>query len=257
MRKKIFYVLVFALAFVSTHQLASQNRLFEEGQQAYNSGNYQQAIDAYMSILKEGKHSTALYYNLANAHYKKGDVAHSIYYYEKALQLSPNDDDVQNNLKFAQQMTIDKITPLPKTWLSRVGTNILSWHTADGWGIQAIVCMILFVLSFLAYYLLSAVWQKRLFFTLMLVFVISSIGSYWIGTVAQTQEQQVSYGILFDKVVHVYAEPNTYSQEVFTLHEGTKTEITDRLNDWLRIKIADGKTGWVKSSTMRVLHKSL
>lgn len=230
-----------------------QNSAFDKALQAYNSGNYPQAIDFYMSILGEKKHSTALYYNLANAHYKNGDVAHSIYYYEKALLLSPKDEDVRNNLKFAQQMTIDQIVPLPKTWFARVSQNIVSWYSSDGWATQAIVGMLLFVMSFLAYYWLSKVWQKRLFFTLMLVFGAISVGSYWIGTIAQHQENNNRYGILFDKVIHLYAEPNAYSQEVFTLHEGTKVEILEQLNDWFKIKIADGKTGWVKKTTTRLL----
>lgn len=248
MMKKIIYILLLITTFVN-----AQNSLFEQGQKAYSEGKYQQAIDAYMQILGEKKHSTALYYNLANAHYKKGDVAQSIYYYEKALQLSPTDSDVLNNLKFAQQMTIDNITPLPQTWFAKIAKRITSWHSADNWGIQAIVCMVLFVVSFLAYYMLEKVWQKRLYFTLMIVFVMISIGSYWIGNIAQREQQSNRYGILFDKVIHVYAEPSTYSQEIFTLHEGTKVEIIDQLSDWFKIKIADGKTGWVKNLSVKVL----
>ena len=47
--------------------------------------------------------------------------------------------------------------------------------------------------------------------------------------------------------------PNTYSKEAFSLHEGTKVEIIDTFEDWCKLKIADGRTGWVKKSTLRTL----
>jgi len=39
--------------------------------------------------LDQGLVSAALYYNLANAHYKLNNVGETVYYFEKALQLSP------------------------------------------------------------------------------------------------------------------------------------------------------------------------
>lgn len=251
--KKIIYIFLLITTYLNAE---NTQFVFEKAQKAYNEGKYEQAIEAYMQILKEKKHSTALYYNLANAHYKRGDVAESIYYYEKALQLSPTDEDVQNNLKFAQQLAIDKITPLPKTWFSRIGETITSWYSPDGWAVQAILFIVFFVVCFLLYYLLEEVWKKRLFFTLMILFGCISIGSFWIGNIAHTQQQNNRFGILFDKIIHVYTEPNTYSQEVFTLHEGTKVEITEHLDNWFKIKIADGKTGWIKSSTTQILYKN-
>ena len=64
----------------------------------YNQGKYAEAIDKYKAILETKNHSAALYFNLANAHYKLNNIAPSIYYYEKALQLAPNDPDIKNNL---------------------------------------------------------------------------------------------------------------------------------------------------------------
>jgi tetratricopeptide (TPR) repeat protein len=65
-------------------------------------GKYEQAIDAYGSVLKTNQHSSELYFNLGNCYYKLNKVA-PIYSYEKALVLSPNDKEVLNNLKFAQK----------------------------------------------------------------------------------------------------------------------------------------------------------
>jgi SH3-like domain-containing protein len=39
----------------------------------------------------------------------------------------------------------------------------------------------------------------------------------------------------------------------FLLHEGTKVEVLDELQDWQKIRIANGAEGWVKGAKIRLL----
>ena len=66
-----------------------------------------------------GQHSGALYFNLGNSYYKTNNIAESIYYFEKAKKLLPNDEDIQINSSFAQNMTIDAIELLPESQLEQ------------------------------------------------------------------------------------------------------------------------------------------
>ena len=108
-------VLIFALFFCFGVN-AQTEALFNRATDAYNEGNYQQAIEVYNQILDKGEHSAALYFNLGNSYYKLNQIAPSIYYYEKALLLSPNDPEIKTNLSYAQNMTLDAIEVLPETW---------------------------------------------------------------------------------------------------------------------------------------------
>ena len=98
--------------------------LFKKANTLYNNGKYLEAIDNYMSILETNTHSAELYFNLGNAHYKLNNIATSIYYYEKALQLKPNDKDIINNIAFARNMTIDAIDTVPEVGFSDAGTSV-------------------------------------------------------------------------------------------------------------------------------------
>lgn len=49
------------------------------------------------------------------------------------------------------------------------------------------------------------------------------------------------------------SSPNQNSTDLFILHEGTKVEISDRLNGWCEITIADGKKGWMECSTFETI----
>ena len=104
--KQLIYLYTFL---ISSVVFAQNETLFEQGNALYNDGNYEEAIKKYDAIIDNGQHSAELYFNLGNAHYKLNHVAPSIYYYEKALQLSPNDKEIKNNIAFARNMTIDAI----------------------------------------------------------------------------------------------------------------------------------------------------
>lgn len=226
---------------------------FDKATTLYQKGDYSQAAAVYSSILKSGKESSALYYNLGNTYYKLNNVPESIYYYEKALQLDPENADAKNNLIFANQMKIDAITPLPKTWVRQLSDGIVGLFSAHTWAVLSIIGVFAFVLSFLLYYFVERTALKRTFFSLMLVFLFFAIGSYALAHFCHKQVSQTQYAILFDKTVRVFSEANAYSSEVMQLHEGTKVEIIEDAKDWVKIRLVNGKTGWTKVNSLRKL----
>ena len=226
---------------------------FDKATTLYQKGDYTQAAAVYSSILKSGKESSALYYNLGNTYYKLNNVPESIYYYEKALQLDPENADAKNNLIFANQMKVDAITPLPKTWVRQLSDGIVGLFSAHTWAVLSIIGVFAFVLSFLLYYFLERTALKRTFFSLMLVFLFFAVGSYTLAQFCHKQVSQTQYAILFDKTVRVFSDANAYSSEVMQLHEGTKVEIIEDAKDWVKIRLVNGKTGWTKVSSLRKL----
>ena len=64
---------------------------------------------------------------------------------------------------------------------------------------------------------------------------------------------------LANKEAIVYAEktdvknaPTLNSEDVFTLHEGTKVIVLDSVDNWKKIKIADGKIGWIIAEDIKL-----
>jgi len=231
----------------------TNEELFAQAGSAYQREDWQEAIDLYQKILHRKYTSASLYYNLANAHYKKGEIAPSIYYYEIALQLAPKDPMIQTNLSYAQRMCLDKITPVPKLWTTRLMESISWAESPTGWAIWAIITLCLGIGAFLWYYFTERIWMKRLSFTLFILCLVCSLGCYFLGRIVSHYTLENDFAILFEKEVRFYEAPNTYSKEAFSLHEGTKVEIIDTFEDWCKLKIADGRTGWVKKSTLRTL----
>ena len=248
--KQIFYILI---SLFSLGLFAQNQSLFEQGNQLYNDGKYAQAIDKYKAILETENHSAELYFNLANAHYKLNHIAPSIYYYEKALKLSPKDQDIKNNLAFANNMTIDDIEVIPNAGFSKLIRNITDIMSFDNWAKLAVASVLMFVLIFLLYYFTYSTFKKRLAFITSNLFLFLAAISVAIAFHNYNLNKKDKPAIIFAQETVIKSEPNNRSQELFRLHEGTKVQIIDTINQWKEIKLTDGKTGWIENEDIKAL----
>ena len=249
--KKIIYILVLLF---STISFAQNEVLFDAGNRAYNEGNYQEAITSYERILDSGVHSGELYFNLANAYYKLNRIAPSIYYYEKAQQLLPNDDEVKSNLSFAQNMTIDAIEAVPEIGLSKILKGFINVLSFDTWAIISIVMVIVFVLLFLGYYFSQATARKRLAFVISSAAMMIAVVTLLFAFQKYEYQKKDQPAIVFAQESEVKVDPNLRSEVSFVLHEGTKVQILEMYDEnWTKIKLADGKTGWIPTSDIKAL----
>ncbi|WP_378180543.1 SH3 domain-containing protein [Aquimarina sp. SS2-1] len=244
-------IIVFFL--MSMASLAQNDQVFDQANELYNQEEYQKAIDAYKSILAQGQESAELYYNLGNANYKLSNIGPSIYYYEKALELAPNDEDIKNNLAFANNATIDVIDVIPEGLISRTINGFTNMFSFDVWAWISILFVILFVVLFMLYYAASISSKKRLFFLGAWISFILGLFAVFFAFKQFNFIENNQYAIIFAQETTVKSEPNLRSEEVFELHEGTKVKVTETVNDWKKIKLADGKIGWIPATDLQEL----
>ncbi|HRH67712.1 MAG TPA: tetratricopeptide repeat protein, partial [Bacteroidia bacterium] len=142
MKRKNFFRLFFTLllagmtsTFSSLSAADNASDLFHQGNIAYQKGDYITAVQLYSGLLKSGKVSSEVYYNLGNAYYKTDSIAKAILSYERAKKLNPDDEDVAVNLKIASLRVVDKIEPLPKIFYKQWLHSLATAFSADNWGI--------------------------------------------------------------------------------------------------------------------------
>ena len=170
MKNKIILFLLFLVSLANASE--SIDATFKKANDLYNKGDYEQALQSFESIVNQGNESADLYFNIANCYYKLGKVAPSIYNYEKALLLNPDDEAIQTNLSFAQKMAIDDIKTLPEVGFKKMVKEFTSKLHYDTWAWIAVFIAFLSLLSFLGYYFGNTVFLKRTFFSLFLLFLV-------------------------------------------------------------------------------------
>ncbi|WP_395058079.1 tetratricopeptide repeat protein [Flavobacterium sp.] len=226
---------------------------FDKGNNLYQKGNYQEAINVYESVLKSGQQSAELYFNLGNCFYKLNKVAPAIFNFEKALLLKPNDAEIQNNLDFAQKMTIDEVVEVPKVDFAKIIGDFTSSFHYDTWAWIAIVFSLLFLMCFVGYYFSNSTMLKRIFFTSMLFVLLFTIVSVFAGFFEKNQSNNDRPAIVFANITSVKSEPKSTAQEAFILHAGTKVFVLESLNNYKKIQLLDLKQGWIEKSTIKEL----
>jgi len=94
---------------------------------------------------------------------------------------------------------------------------------------------------------------RTLFSVLALACIVFSAVSL-VGTVARSRaEKNHRFAILFSPTVTVKSAPDENSTNLFVLHEGVKIELLDRVSQWSKFKLADGKIGWIPSNSFEVI----
>ena len=232
---------------------AQNDALFNRATTFYNEGEYEKASENYFKIIENGEHSAAVYYNIGNCYYKLNQIAPSIYYYEKALLLKPNDREIKNNLAYAQNMTLDAFEPLPETSLSKLYKNITGLLSFDQWSYASVFFVFLFILTYILFYYLRYSSHKRIAFIASITSLFIAVFCLVLALVQFRDFEAEMPAIVFSEELIVKSEPNNRSSQAFILHEGTKVYVLDQLDDWKKIELKDGKTGWVPSNEIKLL----
>ena len=224
--------------------------LFRQGNQMYQQGRLEDARSAYENIVAMGYGSGELFYNLGNTYYRLGEIARAILSYERALRYLPQDDDIRHNLELANLLITDRIEPTPRLFFLEFWEdlkNALSLQSTTWLGYFAYLLLLasLTLLVLARTYLwkrigmISALASLCLFTSLLVLFA---------AQLADVTEENEA--VVMEAVVTVKNSPDVGSSDAFVLHSGVKVEITDSVSDWIEIRLADGKVGWIELSTV-------
>lgn len=216
----------------------------------YKKGNYQQAIKDYEELLKKGP-SVELYYNLGNAYYRTDNMTRAVLNYERALLLSPGDDDIRFNLQMARSKTIDKIAPKSEMFFVTWYKTLVNFTSVDGWARSAIVCLSLALVLALCYLFGGKPQVRKIGFfgavVFIAVFILSNVFAY--------EQKQIltkrTGAVVTAPSAPLKKTPVASSEHDAIIHEGSRVEIIDdTMKDWKQVELEDGREGWILSSQM-------
>ncbi len=251
MKTWIMIMLILPASLLATGQPATPAEMTTAAAGAYAAGDYAGAAGLYEQVIAAGYESSELYFNLGNAYFKLNQIPSALLYYEKAALLDPRDENIRYNLELANSRIIDKIEPLPELFLRTWYRSARHLLSSDGWARLTILSFILFLAAAFLFLVSGSARIRRWAFwpgvgLLFIVFIslIFSIQNYRDYARSDT-------AIIFTPTVTVKSSPNDNSVDLFVVHEGTKVTITDRIDHWSEIRLANGNVGWLKTDTFR------
>ncbi len=251
---KVFCLIVIILLIQISFAFADHNQyLFDQANKFYQHEQYPEAIHSYLAIIENGYENWQLYYNLGNAYYKTGQFGRAILNYERALKLNPKNEDILFNLQIVNLSVIDKIVTPPQFFISKWIAVIKSL-----WGIQTLTFITIGFYLLTAMLIVTKIFIKRnrtqRLLTLLLAPLIAVFLIVTIALITRINENNTLYhAIVMVNKVEVLSSPDQQGTELFSLHEGVKFRVEERRDGWARIRLADGKVGWVKQDVFEII----
>ena len=162
--------------------------------------------------------------------------------------MAPHDKDIEFNLQIANQFVVTKIEELPQPFFLRWRSSVTDKYPADTWSAISIGAFILFLilLGFFIFSRRAAI--KKTAFWIGIVAVIFSGFTFSFAFQQKKEIKNRNHAIVFCPRVTVKSSPTQTGTDLFLIYEGLKIEITDSLDTWKEIKLADGNEGWLPDS---------
>lgn len=232
---------------------ATPGELWERANAAYVDNDFHGAIALYRAIEAQGLVSAKLYYNLANAYFKQEQPAEAILYYRRALRLAPGDEDVRHNLSVAEARTKDTIERIPEFFLTTWVRSLRSTMSATAWTVLSLVLLTATLLLGLFYLLAQRLTLRKAGFYGMLAAGLLFVAATSFAAGQRREQLDRSEAVVMAASAAVKSSPDRSATDLFVLHAGTTLRVTNRLDDWCEITIADGKKGWTEARNLETI----
>lgn len=221
---------------------------FDAANQAYQHGNYGEAVELYKDCLKPGPVPAALYYNLGNSYFRLDSLGQAIVYYQAALRRDPGHEDALFNLRFAEARLQDKKPGEGEE--NPVLQALFSLHHALDLSTQLWILLGLSCLAaLLVLLLLLRVARLRSFAIggLALVVLLAFPGALSAAYKAYILET-TRLGVVIVRAADVLSGPGAQYQVLNELHEGTSFEVRSVQEGWVAIRVDSRIGGYVRAS---------
>lgn len=252
--KKIFSLIILSTACWCSMSATSKAALADT---AYNREEYSTAISLYGELLDSLGRSADLYYNIGNAYYRSGDVAHAVLSYERALRADPTHKDARANLEFVNSRLEDKPEE-NNSFLSRVHGDIVTAMTSNTWAMVAVVAFLILLGAIAAYIFVGNVNMRKVGFFTALVFVPLTIYLLVVAHDAASRINDHSEAIVIvpNTLLNSVPRQPKQTETVVPLHEGTKVKILDSIATpddpvsprWYNVTINGSRGAWLRAT---------
>ena len=228
-------------------------QLWNKANTAYINGDFHAAADTYEELLSRGVSSMKLYYNLGNAYFKDDRIGKAILYYNRALRLAPGNDDIRYNLSVAEARTKDNIEDIPEFFFVTWMRDIRHMMGCTAWSLLSLALLACMLGLFLVYLLAQRISLRKAGFYGTVVAALLFMLTTWFAVGERREMLDDTQAVVMSLSTAVKSSPDKSATDLFVLHEGTVVTITDRLDGWCEVVIADGKKGWVEGRKIEII----
>jgi len=245
MRRAILVILFLLLAFDRAGFAEDAATLFARANESYRAQRYGEAALLYDEIVRQKTVSGPIFYNLANAYFKTGELGRAIVNYERALQWMPRDAEVRANYRYARSLVQEVEGQQKQGLMERLLQGHFQFYTFHelAW-ILFFLAMGLALAHLGGLYFQWAVPRKRLVLGLLLALMV------FYGVGSGVRMSALSGRAVMIQETGALFEPRQEATVYFKLFQGNVVKVRKTENGWVKVERFDGKTGWVRENSV-------
>jgi hypothetical protein len=241
--------LLLALLFAAAEPPGAQ--LFADANAAFLSGDLSRSIAAYEALVSEGVTAPELETNLGAAWLRQGKRGVAALHFERALFLDPGDEDARADLLEVRRGNVDRLEGEPEDGGAETLARLLAPLPGSAAGIALVV------LWGLAWTLLGVRRLRSAPRWVSLAAAGCFAGAAVAGLIAwgaaTGRRMAMERAVVVAHSVPAREGPAEKSSSRFEIHEGTTVHVQDEDSGFRRVRLANGLTGWVPSSTVELV----
>jgi len=248
-RSKLALLLLFLVVVLIPGKLVAQDAKtrFEQAYDLAVKGEADKALAEFESLLALAPMDVDLLYNAGTTALKANKLGKSVLYLERALVSDPRCQDCRVNLERANERQQDRVIVRQTEEQSEAASldglmnglrlDLLAWTFVV---IHALAAMVWLIRRFSR--------GERLRFTLVLV--LAGLGLFWLASGSLLLLKVHGYeaqrhGVILTPETPVREGPNLNHPSTFSVHEGLKVRLGERVEDWRQVWLQNGLNGYV------------
>ena len=245
----MFRLLLIFLQFQSIILSQDLDSVFIIANENFNKKNFIESSKNYELILSNGYHSVDLYLNMGNSYFYLEEFGHSRWSFEKGLQLSPFDKDLNYNYEQLIKSVTNAIEP-PKNNFLDLFNIFLQSFSLNIFILSAV--SVFFIFSLLT--LLDRIFKNKAIQKISYIFLSILVLNILLVFTKKVWDENNSYAIVVKDETAIYSAPYLNdSIQMSVLYNGNKVKVDQKTNLWLEITTFDGRKGWIRAKDIRNL----
>ena len=248
LRERLQILLIF-FALFTAFQPSEARAFHQQAQEAWDEGNYQEALDAYQLSLQE-KPTPDLLYNIGNCHYRLDNPGTAALYYRRALALDSRHPEARQNLDFLERKmgAIPEFDSTQPIWAQRLSLPLLH-------GLLLLLLWLFLIALLIRFVRPSSRVQKSstigLIATVVFALLLGMLRFFHPG---QEERLNPPNSVLISKeATEVRTEPSAGGSVILNVSPSTACRIITTRGNWSYIELPNQTRGWLESNALHRL----
>ncbi|MCK4799211.1 MAG: tetratricopeptide repeat protein [Spirochaetes bacterium] len=238
--KKAHYIIVILFFSLLMVDARNDKKDFNTGISFYADKEIEQALEHFINLLKEGYDNFEINYNIGCCYYKLDQIGKARFYFERALYYKPFNSDLLHNLTVIYRKVLKN--PL-------VGEQVIMNRRIIFFiPMNIVIIMLLFFIAVSIVFLILTyiiIDKRRLFLIFLTICLVFSFLFTILFFVQNNTYNQKTF-VITSTTANVYLAPDEYETILLSISEGSRGKIIEEIDDYIRIRLNDGSSGWMK-----------